>query len=76
MIVELKGRAFALLAYVLSFFAHNRGALVRRGTDWNRLQVQIDFSKAARLLTGFRRSNLISAETHRVSNPSPGGTLA
>ena len=43
MMIELKGRGFALLATVLSFIADNRDTQNRSGGDWVRLQIQIEF---------------------------------
>jgi hypothetical protein len=72
MMIELKGRGFALLATVLSFIADNRDSRNRSGGDWVRRQIQIEFSRRGDnpSLVGFRHSNLNSAETDPVSDLS------
>jgi hypothetical protein len=72
MMIELKGRGFALLATVLSFIADNRDTQESIRCDWVRLQIQIEFSRRGDnpSLVGFRHSSLNSAETDPVSGLS------
>ena len=73
MMIELKGRGFALLATVLSFIADNRDT--QEPIRW-RLGFACKFRSNSQWrgddpsLVGFRHSNLNSAETDPVSDLS------
>jgi len=58
MMIELKGRGFALLATVLSFIADNRDTQESIMATGVRLQIQIEFSKAGRQPKPYRLSSL------------------